>query len=402
VRQRRLALGEVGEVFVPLATDAGIEAEVDWGQAKVVLRGELVEVHLFLMRPCFSGASFVTAFEAETQQAFLEGHVAAFEWFGGVFDLVRYDNLKAAVARVMKGRRRVESDRFVALRSHHRFESSFCLSGEQGAHEKGGVEGNVGRFRRRHLVPVPEVDSIEELCEQREEACWEDLERTISGHPETVGERLERERRLLGNLPRERHCTSEEATPRVDSKALATVRTNRYSVPASLAGLRVRAQVGAREITFWHDGEQVARHERVQGKNGTARSWITTSICFGASPARSRGRSRCAKSADRGDWPVCFDELWGKIAERAGRQEAARQMVDVLMLCREHPAARVELAVRGALAAGAHDGRAVALLVRQSERPAPAALEVDARLAGIGTQPPSDLSDYDGLREAGR
>ncbi len=128
VRARRRELGVVGEVFVPLVSDAGVEAEVDWGHAKVLLRGVLVEVHLFLMRACFSGASFVIAFESETQQAFLEAHVAAFDWFGGVFPVVRYDNLKAAVTRVLKGRRRVESDRFVALRSHYRFDSSFCLS----------------------------------------------------------------------------------------------------------------------------------------------------------------------------------------------------------------------------------------------------------------------------------
>jgi transposase len=402
VRERRRALGDVGEAFVPLATEAGVEAEVDWGRATVRLRGELVEVHLFLMRPCFSGASFVIAFASESQQAFLEAHVAAFEWFGGVFDLVRYDNLKAAVVRVMKGRRRVESDRFVALRSHYRFESSFCLSGEQGAHEKGGVEGDVGRFRRRHLVPVPEVDSIEQLNEQLEEACWKDLQRTITGHAGTVGERLDRERRLLNNMPREPHCTSEEATPRVDSKALATVRANRYSVPARLAGLNVAARIGASEITFWHDGTQVARHERLHGKHGTSAQLDHYLELLQRKPGALARSLALRQERDRGDWPACMDELWTGIAERAGRQEAARQMVDVLMLCREHPLARVELAVRGALAAGAHDGRAVALLVRQSQRPAPPALAVDARLAGIGAPLPDDLSDYDGLREAGR
>jgi transposase len=167
--------------FVPLVSDAGVEAEVDWGQAQVILRGEPVDVHLFLMRACHSGASFVAAFHSETQQAFLEGHVAALQFFGGVFDLIRYDNLKAAVAQVMKGRRRVESDRFVALRSHYGFDSSFCLSGKQGAHEKGGVEGEVGRFRRRHLVPVPKVESLTELNERLEAACWADLDRTIVG-----------------------------------------------------------------------------------------------------------------------------------------------------------------------------------------------------------------------------
>ena len=81
----------------------------------------------------------------------------AFDWFGGVFGLLRYDNLTSAVKQVLRGRRRVESDRFIALRSHYLFESQFTIPGIEGAHEKGGVEGEVGRFRRRHLVPVPEV-----------------------------------------------------------------------------------------------------------------------------------------------------------------------------------------------------------------------------------------------------
>ena len=266
VHDKRRELGDVGEVFVPLISDAGDEAEVDWGEATVLLRGEPVVVHLFEMRACFSGAAFVIAFGDETQQAFLEGHVRALEWHGGVFDLIRYDNLKSAVVRVLKGRRRVESDRFVGLRSHYRFESSFCLPGQQGAHEKGGIEGEIGRFRRRHLVPVAEVGSLEELNELLEEACWADLDRTITGQSETVGDRRDRERLLLGTLPKEPYPTWEEATPRVDAKALATVRTNRYSVPARLAGRRIRAQVGASEISFWHDGKQVAHHERLSGQ----------------------------------------------------------------------------------------------------------------------------------------
>ncbi len=191
--------------------------------------------------------------------------------------------------RVLKGRRRVESDRFVALRSHYRFDSSFCLSGEQGAHEKGGVENDIGRFRRRHPVREPEVSSIEALNELLEEAYWRDLERTITGQAESVGRRLDRERLILGNLPREPHPTWEEATPRVDSTALATVRTNRNSVPASLAGLKIRARIGAREISFWHDGKQVASHPATSGctaSTRSARNWTATWI-----PGRD-GRSR--------------------------------------------------------------------------------------------------------------
>jgi transposase len=399
VRAKRRELGEVGEVFVPLVSDAGVEAEVDWGEAQVRLRGELVDVHLFEMRACFSGAEFVMAFRDETQQAFLEGHVRAFAWHGGVFDLLRYDNLKSAVARVLKGRRRVESDRFVGLRSHYRFESSFCLPGVKGAHEKGGVEGDVGRFRRRHLVPVPEVSSIEELNELLEEACWADLGRTITGRSETVGERRDRERLLLGMLPREEHPTWEEATPRVDSKALATVRTNRYSVPAALAGLKIRARIGACEISFWHDGKQVARHERLHGHHQVSAQLDHYLDLLQRKPGALARSLALRQQRDRGDWPGCFDQLWTAIQERSGRQEAARQMVDVLILCRDHDPGQVELAVRGALAAGAHDGRAVVLLLSRSARPQPAALEIDEKLAGIGSPPPIDISDYDQLRD---
>jgi Mu transposase, C-terminal domain len=299
----------------------------------------------------------------------------------------------------LKGRRRVESDRFVALRSHYRFESSFCLSGRQGAHEKGGVEGDIGRFRRRRLVPVPEVGSIEEFNQLLEEACLKDFDRTIAGQTETVGERRDRERLLLNALPREPHPTWEEATPRVDSKALATVRTNRYSVPASLAGMRIRARIGASEISFWHDGKQVASHERLHGHQQISAKLDHYLDLLQRKPGALARSLALRQERDRGDWPRCFDELWTAIQERCGRQEAARQMVDVLLLCRERPADQVELAVRGALAAGAHDGRAVALLVGRSARPQPTALEIDAKLHGIGSPPPTDISGYDQLRD---
>ena len=398
VAAKRREIGEV-EACVPLVSDAGVEAEVDWGEAQVIMRGEPLKVHLFLMRACHSGASYVAAFESETQQAFLEGHVAALEFFDGVFGLIRYDNLKAAVARVMKGRRRVESDRFVALRSHYGFKSSFCLSGQQGAHEKGGVESEVGRFRRRHLVPVPKVESLAELNGRLEAACFSDLQRTIVGRSEPVGEMLERERRLLADLPAEAHCTAEEASPRVDSKAMVTIRQNRYSVPARLAGIRVRAQVGAREIAIWHDGKVVATHERLAGKHEASAQLDHYLDLLARKPGALARSLALRQERDRGDWPLCFDELWSVIEKRTGRQEAARQMVDVLMLCRELGPHKVELAVRGALAAGACDGRAVALLARRTEREDAPVLQLEKRLVGIGSPPPQDLSGYDRLRE---
>jgi transposase len=76
VRERRAQFGElVDQVFVPLCSEPAAEAEVDWGEASVVIAGVLTKVYLFLMRSCFAGACFVQAYLRENQQAFLEGHV---------------------------------------------------------------------------------------------------------------------------------------------------------------------------------------------------------------------------------------------------------------------------------------------------------------------------------------
>jgi hypothetical protein len=333
----------------------------------------------------------------ETQQAFLEGHALAFDWFGGVFGEVRYDNLGSAVKKVLKGRRRVETDRFIALRSHYLFDSIFTTPGVEGAHEKGGVEGEVGRLRRNHLVPVPAVGSIGQLNRLLIDACESDLGRRIAGRPVTVAEQLAAERPLLRVLP-ERFDSTETTTVRVDSKALVTVRQNRYSVPVALAGLRVTAAIGATEIRVSHRDREVARHERLHGKYGTRAVLDHYLELLARKPGGLARSLPLAQERERGTWPERFDQLWAALRERWGSSEADRQMVDVLMLCREHGPARIELAVRGVLAAGAIDGRAVAVLARRTSPTAPPARldGLEARLTAHD-RPEPDLADYDQL-----
>ncbi|MDQ3937823.1 MAG: IS21 family transposase [Chloroflexota bacterium] len=398
VRKRRRELGQaVGEVFVPQAHAPGRTAEVDWGEATIELAGARTVVHLFFMRSCFSGAAFSMASPVETQQAFLEAHVLAFEWFGGVFCEVRYDNLGSAVKQVLKGRRRVESDRFVAMRSHYLFESLFTTPGIEGAHEKGGVEGEVGRLRRNHLVPVPQVASIGQLNRLLAEACEQDLGRRIAGRATTVAEAHAIERSML-RVVAEPFDATETTQVRADSKALVTVRQNRYSVPVALAGRRVSAAVGASQVTISHQGEVVARHERLHGRYGTRATLDHYLELLQRKPGGLQRSLPLAQARQRGDWPGCFDELWRALSERYGDSEAARQMVDVLLLIREHGPAQVELAVRGALAAGAIDGRAVAVLARKTQTaPPPPRLDgLQPRLAACD-RPAPDLAGYDQL-----
>ena len=114
------------DVAVPQHHPLGAEAEVDFGAVHVYLNGALTEVAMFIMRLSASGRSYPRAYVNEAQEVFLDGHVRAFEHFGGIPGRVRYDNLKAAVTKVLEGRNRIEADRFIALRSHYGFDSFFA------------------------------------------------------------------------------------------------------------------------------------------------------------------------------------------------------------------------------------------------------------------------------------
>ena len=155
-------------------------------------------------------------------------------------------------------------------------------------------------------------------------------------------------------------------------------------------------KIGAREIEVFSEHQLIAVHERLQGRYGVSGKLDHYLELLRRKPGALRSSLPLAQERERGTWPSCFDELWAAIEARYGASEAARQMVDVLLLARELTPARVELAVRGAVAASASDGRAVALLARRSERPEPAGIELTKRLSLIGGPEPS-LGDYDQL-----
>lgn len=401
VHKRRGELALKTDGFVPQAHPPGLEAQVDRGEADALIGGVETRVHLFLMRASHSGATFVRAYERETQQAFLEAHALAFEHFGGVFTEIKYDNLKAAVTRILRGRRRVESDRFTAMRSHYLFESNFTTPGKRGAHEKGGVEGEVGRFRRSHLVPVPKVASMVALNQMLASCATADQARTITGRNVPVGKLLAEERRRLTSLPQVAFDASEHSRVRVNQKSLVTVRQNHYSVPAKLIGSLVDVRIHADHIEVVRAGRIVASHRRLTGRYQTAAKLDHYADLLRCKPGAFAGALALAQERERGAWPACFDELWSLIAGRYGTSAAAAQMVDVLLLVREHGLPIVTAAASDCISAGAYDAGAVCVLARRTAtRQHTSLVGLDAKLSGVGAGPPS-LDQYNELLTVG-
>ena len=263
VGRRKREMGFIRqETFVPQSYAWGQEAQIDWYEAVAELDGEPQKVQVFCMRSMGSGGAFHRAYPRATQQAFLEAHELGFRYFAGVFGLLRYDNLTSAVKKILRGYRREETERFIAFRSHWKFQAEFCTPGE--GHEKGGVEGEAGYFRRNHLVPVPKARDLADLNAQLLAGCRADEGRKIGGRVQTVGEGMQIEHPHLLALWREGFSLAEDSFPRVDGKGCVGVRNNFYSVPVK-PGTAVRASVLPAYVKVWHDGRCVARHERGYG-----------------------------------------------------------------------------------------------------------------------------------------
>ena len=267
VARRRVELGLLThEVSIPQTHLAGAEAEVDFGEFYATIAGVVVKCWMFVMRLSHSGKAFHVAFATQAQEAFLEGHVWPSSISGVCPGRIRYDNLKPAVVRVLKGRDRTESERFTALRSHYGFDSFFCRPGIEGAHEKGGVEGEIGRFRRRHLVPVPKVASLAALNEVIATGDRLDDDRVITGRPITIGTAFATEASELMGLPVEAFDCARLLHARVDNRARVSVRQCFYSVPARYAGRRLSVRLAARTVEIYDGPTLVAHHERAVGR----------------------------------------------------------------------------------------------------------------------------------------
>jgi transposase len=404
VRHLRAELGSgVADVTIVGLHEPGEEAEVDFGQATVVVAGEPVVVHLFHLRLSASGKGITLRFLSEDQAALLEGHVLALAQLGGVPGRIRYDNLPAAVSRVLRGRDRVETDRFVALRSHFGFDSFFCEPGERGAHEKGGVEGEVGRFRRRHLVPVPRVASMAGLDELLAAADRRDERRHVDGRRETVGGAFEHERPHLRPLPDEPFDTALGLRSKVDRKARVCVRQRWYSVPASLAGRHIMVRLGARTVEALHDGRVVARHERSPRKGSQTLLLDHYLEVLTRKPGALPSSLTLAQARESGAFTQAHERFWRRARRKLGDGAGTRALIEVLLLHRGLPFVVVRAALDTVERMGSCDPALVAIEARRiGDGRGTTAVTVDRGDAGRGwSRPVPVLAGYDALLGAG-
>jgi len=352
------------EKFVPLVHPPG-HAQVDFGEAWVVVGGVEQKAHFFAMDLPQSDAPFVEIFPKEKTEAFCQGHVDAFAWFGGVPQSILYDNTSIAVARIMDTGERVRTQVFDQLLSHYLFRDRFARVGK--GNDKGNVEGLVKYTQRTILTPIPSAPTWEALNELIRERCLRRRGEVVRGSPGTIGERMVADVAAFLPLPAAPFDCCRLVPGRVSSQSLVRFETNDYSVPVAFGYREVLVKAYVHAVVICHGAEVIARHVRSYERD----TMIFDPMHYLALIEQKVGS--LDQAAPLAGWvlPNEFAVLRRLLESRLAKA-GAREYVGVLRLHEQFSPVQVHAAVCTALRLGAisFDGVKHCLLAALEGRPA--------------------------------
>ena len=351
------------EVFLPLSHPPG-EAQVDFGFADVVVNGQLTKVALFVMTLPYSDAIFIQGFPRECTESFLEGHVRAFAFFGGVPIRISYDNSRIAVGKIVGDRERQVTKEFLRLKSHFLYEDHFCLV--RRPNEKGHVERLLDFARKTFLVPVPQVGSLEELNTQLTVLCERDLQRTLRGKSGSKQVLLDEERaRFLRPMPEDEFEARRIEQTHADSLSLVRFDRNSYSVPTQYAYRPITVLATINQVRMICGEDLIASHSRCWDKQ----QFFFDPLHYLALLERKPGGFDHARPLENWDLPVCFGVLRRRF-EAEFQGQGTREFIKVLRLLERHTLPSLKQAVEQALESGISSADTVRLILEyQQETP---------------------------------
>jgi len=327
------------ETFVPLAHPPG-HAQVDFGEAVAVIAGVRQKIHFFCLDLPQSDACFVKAYPRETTEAFLDGHVSSFAFFGGVPLSILYDNLKIAVAKICGDGKRERTRAFTELVSHYLFQDRFGRPGK--GNDKGKVEGLVKFSRSNFMTPIPVAESFEALNAKLADHCRRRQSEKAGRHAETIGERLAADLLVLRALPAVALEPCEKRIARVSSTALVRYRGNDYSVPTAYGFQAVLVKGFVDEVVILCDAALVARHARSYAQG----EFVYNPLHYLALIETKPGALDQAAALQGWDLPPVFQHLRHLLEARMGNK-GKREFIQILRL--------MEIASKDVVAAAATD-----------------------------------------------
>ena len=357
------------EMFVPLHHAPG-HAQADFGEAAVVIGGVEQTAHFFAFDLPHSDASFVRAYPAATAEAWVDGHVHAFAFFGRVPQSVLYDNDRCLVARILPDGTRKRATLFSGFLSHYLIRDRYGRPGK--GNDKGAVEGLVGWARRTFMVPLPRFASWEDFNVWLEAQCRKRQAEILRGHGETIGARLTRDLAAMADLPAAPFDACDQASGRVSSQALVRYKTNDYSVPVAYGHRDVWVRGYVDQVVIGCGGEIVARHPRCYDRE----DMIFDPVHYLPLLEKKIGALDQAAPLAEWDLPAEFQTL-RRLMEARMIKAGRREYVQVLRLLETFDLDDLHAAVKTALRMGAVGFDAIKHLVLCRIEKRPPKLDLD-------------------------
>ena len=333
------------EMFVPLHHDPG-HAQADFGEALVLIGGIEQKAHFFALDLPHSDASYIRAYPAATAEAWVDGHIHAFAFFGRVALSVLYDNDRCLVARILPDGARKRARLFSGFLSHYVIRDRYGRPGR--GNDKGSVEGLVGWARRNFMVPLPRFASWDDFNAWLEEQCRKRQADILRGHGETIGQRLQRDLQAMADLPSAPFDACEQATGQVSSQSLVRYRTNDYSVPVAYGHRDAWVRGYVDRVVIGCGGEIVARHPRCYGREDI----VFDPVHYLPLIEQKIGALDQAAPLAKWDLPPEFQTL-RRLMEARMIKAGRREYVQVLRLLEGFELADLHVAVKNALRLGA-------------------------------------------------
>jgi transposase len=335
------------EVYIPLVHRPGEEAQVDFFEVTVEEDGLQRKGWKFVMRLMYSGRDFVHIYDRCDQICFLDGHVRGFTYLGGVSHRVVYDNLSAAVKRIVGLKDRELTDRFEALFSHYLFEPCFARPGQ--GHDKGGVEGRGKTIRLQHMTPIVEGKDLEQISAKVLADVDRMWRRKVRRDGRSLEELFKEEQSEFLPLPSEPFEARKTQPVSISSSSTCTVDGVLYSFPTRWARLDATAYVGALDIRFICRGEEVV-HPRQ--KPGNRR------ICYRHYIGELSRKPQAVRQVAPeliGELGEPYGRLWQLLEDSHGARKAGRVLAGVLGVIEDHGEGIVTEVLEQALGEGRCD-----------------------------------------------
>jgi transposase len=383
------------ETFIPLAHDPGQRMECDFGHVHVDFPDGRRLVPVLINAWAYSNYGFALALPTERTEAILAGMVQAFTFFGCVPHEVWWDNPKTVVRLIFKGRERRPNEHYQTLASHYTFEALFCMPAR--GNEKPHAETRVRVLQQQWATPVPRVADLDALNVHLRQCALAELNRTVAGYEESIGQRFSRDRAKALSLPEHAFDPCLQQPASVDKFQTVQFDCNRYSVPRGCAFRSVTVKGYVDRIEVVDGSVVVARHRRSYARHEQVLDPLHYLVTLGRKPA-TLDHSKVMR-----DWhlPESFTRLRETLEQQHGATAGARQYIRVLQLLAEHPLARVQQAVETCQNTdGAQAERIAAVVQRLADKDAGVPLSLGTVKEDVQVPRP-DLGRFDELLTQG-